>query len=114
MATKTVQKDLEKTKGAVLVTGGSLGIDSEAMAQMAVDWEATTWALQGACKRKLVHIMHLSLKPLGIFVGEVTVGALVKGTAADTEGKAELTAEAVAEAFADLLDRRDKPFVQIP
>lgn len=113
-AAKAVQKDLEKNKGAILVTGGGLGIQSEATAQIAVDWGATTLALNKAAQQKLVHILHITLKPVGIFVGEVTVLTAVKGTTFDPEGKSDLTVEAVADAFADLLDKRDAPFVRIP
>ena len=113
-ATKAVQKDLEKNKGAVLVTGGGLGLDNDVFAQVAVDWGATTYALNKAAQQKLVHILHLTLKPLGIFVGEVTVVSQVKFTTFDPEGKSDLTTEDVANAFADLFDKRDKPFVLSP
>ena len=107
-------EDLESNKGAVLVTGGALGIQSEAAAQLAVDWGATTYALNKAAQQKLVHILHITLKPVGIFVGEVTVMTAVKGTTFDPEGKSDLTVEAVADAFTDLLDKREVPIVRIP
>ena len=113
-ATKTVQKDLERNKGAVLVTGGGLGVQSEAAAQLAVDWGATTFALNKAAQQKLVHILHITLKPLGIFVGEVTVLKAVKGTTFDPEGHSDLTTENVADTFAELLDKREAPFVLSP
>ena len=37
-------------------------------------------AMNMAAQQKLVHILHLTLKPVGIFVGEVTVFKPVKGT----------------------------------
>jgi hypothetical protein len=98
--------DLKKSKGDVLVTGWGLGKDDEQATQIPVDWGAMTFALNSACKHKLAHMLDITLKPRGVFAGEVMVYSIVKGTAFDPDGKAELTPAAVADTFAALLDKR--------
>lgn len=55
-----------------------------------------------AAQRKFVHILHLTLKPKGIFVAEVTVMGTVRGTPFDPTGTSPLTAESIADTFHDV------------
>ena len=67
-----------------------------------------TLAVSKAAQRKLVHILAKTLASEGIYVAEVTVAGMVKGSAIDPEGKkGTLTADEVAEEFMQLLNRRD-------
>jgi len=72
---------------------------------MAVQWSAMGLAVAKAAQHKLAAVLHHHLKPRGIFVGEVVVNALVKGTAFDT-GHATLEPAAIATAFWDLYSAR--------
>ncbi len=112
-ATQLLLPDLERHRGALLVTGGGLGDASDSAAQLALDWGAASLALAKAGQRKLVHLLHLALRPRGVFAGEVTVCAAVRGTPWD-DGSASLTADAVAQAFARLHAQRGEAFARLP
>jgi hypothetical protein len=58
-------------------------------------------------------VLHHQLQPRGIFVGEVVVNALVKGTQFDS-GNATLEPAAVAAAFWDLYRARTAATRMIP
>lgn len=59
----------------MLVTGGGLALERDDMAAFAAapDYGLATLGVAKAAQRKLVHIMHKSLSPDGIYVAEVTV-----------------------------------------
>lgn len=74
---------------------------------MAVEWGAAGFAAAKAAQRKMVHVLHKGLAADGIYVAEVTVRGIVRGTVVDPGGKAELTPEAIAEEFWVLSQQRD-------
>ena len=111
-AVRTVQADLESTKGAVLVTGGGFGADNQQVNQYVVSLGVGSGGVNKAAEHKTVGILHEELKRQGVFVGAVIVTAMVKGTAWDN-GSATLEADAVADAFESLLNKRTEPFAQI-
>jgi NADP-dependent 3-hydroxy acid dehydrogenase YdfG len=102
--------DLEKAKGAVLVTGG--GLAKEVADSTAVSWNAMGLALAKATQHKLVGMLHHKLAPKGVYAGEVMVLALVKGTAFD-RGSATLEPDAVADLFFKLYSERNAITVEI-
>jgi NADP-dependent 3-hydroxy acid dehydrogenase YdfG len=104
--------DLETNRGAVLVTGGGLSKYDSFMDAVAVQWNAMGLAIGKAAQHKLVGLLHQKLAPRGIFVGEVTVLGIVKGTRADT-GQATIDAATVADAFWNLLERRSEAFAEV-
>eukprot|EP00834_Sanchytrium_tribonematis_P005009 NODE_277_length_10928_cov_0.583987.p7 type:complete len:229 gc:universal NODE_277_length_10928_cov_0.583987:9241-9927(+) len=112
VAINSAKSDLEKNKGAVLVTGGGLGVDHPMSTQMAINWKCGSFAINKAAQHKLVDLLHADLKPLGIYAGEVTVMSSVKGTPWD-DGSATITAENVAKLFVELFEKRDKVFAKI-
>ena len=99
--------DLKATQGAILVTGGGLSIESDESTQFTLDLGLATLAIAKTAQRKLVHILHKGLAHEGIYVAEVTVVGLVRGTAFDPDGKSSLTSESIAEEFWGLLSKRD-------
>ncbi|KAI8810041.1 hypothetical protein BJ742DRAFT_801966 [Cladochytrium replicatum] len=113
IAIQEVEKDLEETKGAVLVTGGGMSTESDQAVKVAIAYGAATLAVPKAAQRKLVHIAHETLKAKGIYVGEITVLNQVKGTPFDPEGKSTLTAEAVADLFVKVEREREQVFTTI-
>ncbi len=74
---------------------------------MAVTWGAMGLALGKAAQRKAVALLHQRLAAEGVYVGEVVVIALVKGTAFD-RGNATLEPSVVADRFWELAERRDQ------
>ena len=88
--------DLEATKGAVLVTNGGLGLFADQVDQTGVAWNAMGLSMANSAKHKLVRMLVHQLGPKGVFVGEVMVTGLVKGTAFDT-GTATIEPASVAQ-----------------
>jgi short-subunit dehydrogenase len=100
--------DLRTQKeSALLVTNGGLGLFDAQMDALAVQWGAQGLAVANSAKHKLVGLLAAKLKNEGIYVGEVVVLSLVKGTPFDS-GTATLEPSAVAEKFWQLyLGRSD-------
>jgi len=65
-----------------------------------------------AAQHKTVGLLHEKLKPKGVYVGEVVVLGLVKGTAFD-QGNATIEPAAVAERFWELSQKRAETTVAI-
>lgn len=98
--------DLKKEKdAAVLVTNGGLGYAEPAVDAMCNQWNAMGLGLANAAKHKLVGLLADKLKGDKIYVGEVMVTGMVKGTAFDS-GNATIESAAVAQKFWDLYAAR--------
>ncbi|MBS2022939.1 MAG: SDR family NAD(P)-dependent oxidoreductase [Deltaproteobacteria bacterium] len=104
--------DLKASKGSVLITNGGLGIVDPAMDGAAVSWNAMGLALANAAKHKLASMLTKKLEADGIYVGEVMVHSLVKGTAFDSGG-ATLDPKTVGEKFFELHSKRATNFVNV-
>jgi NADP-dependent 3-hydroxy acid dehydrogenase YdfG len=99
--------DLKSTKeGAVLVTNGAFGDLSAAMDVLAVSLKSVGVAIANAAKNKLVGLLAERLKGEGVYVGQVMVAGVVKGTAWAGDGGME--GSAVAGKFWDLYQARDE------
>jgi hypothetical protein len=72
-AVQAAHEDLKAQKGAVLVTGGGLSLETDESTAGAFDWGCASLGIAKAAQRKLVHIMHKALAADGIYVAEVTV-----------------------------------------
>jgi hypothetical protein len=72
-AVQAAHADLKAQQGAVLVTGGGLALEVDAMTAAAANWGIATLGIAKAAQRKLVHILHTALAADGIYAGEVTV-----------------------------------------
>jgi NAD(P)-dependent dehydrogenase (short-subunit alcohol dehydrogenase family) len=97
--------DLKSTKdGAVLVTNGAFGEVTPQMDAYATSLKAVGVALANAAKYKLVGLLAQRLKDEGVYVGEVMVAGVIKGTAwASGEG---IEASTVAKSFWELYQAR--------
>jgi short-subunit dehydrogenase len=92
---------------AVLVTNGNFGTLDPAIDKAAVDMNSMGLALANATKRKLVGLLSAKLVPQGIYVGEVNVVGLVKGTAWDDgSGAAKVEPARIAARFFELYQAR--------
>jgi len=79
--------DLRATgDGAVLVTNGAFGEVNPQIDAFAISAGATGIALANAAKHKLVGLLSERLKGDGVYVGEVMVAGMVKGTPSDRGG----------------------------
>jgi NADP-dependent 3-hydroxy acid dehydrogenase YdfG len=112
-ALKAALPDLRKEKdAAVLVTNGGLGMFDPAM-DAAAAGGAMGLGVANAAKHKLVGVLAQKLKPENIFVGEVMVYGLVKGTAFD-RGGATLDPRTIADKFWELYSARGDVYARVP
>jgi NADP-dependent 3-hydroxy acid dehydrogenase YdfG len=103
--------DLRQTKeGAVLVTNGGLGLFDPSM-DAAGAASAMGLSVANSAKHKLVGL--LARKLTDVYVGEVMVFGLVKGTAYD-EGGATIEPAAVAQKFWDIYRARADVYARVP
>jgi NAD(P)-dependent dehydrogenase (short-subunit alcohol dehydrogenase family) len=104
-AVQEAHADLKETKGAVLVTNGAFGDINPQVDAFAANSKMMGLALGNAAKHKLVGLLSERLKADGIFVGEVMVAGMVKGTAWDS-GTATIEAATIADKFWQLHEAR--------
>lgn len=104
--------DLKANKGSILVTNGGLGVSDPKVDAMAVNWGSMGLAMVNAAKHKMVGLLSEKLKKDGVYVGEVMVLGLVKGTAFDN-GNATVDPSSVAAKFWDLHKARTDVFAQV-
>lgn len=98
-ATQAVVPSMEGKEGAaVLVTGGGFQTYDPNVDRMIVQFNCMGLGIAKAAQHKLVGLLHEKLAAKGIYVGEVTVMGMVKGTAFDF-GNATLEGATVADAF---------------
>jgi NADP-dependent 3-hydroxy acid dehydrogenase YdfG len=100
-AVQVALPDLKAEKGAVLVTGGGFAFYDPNIDAAATGWSAMGLAVGKAAQHKTVGLLHQKLKSDGVYVGEVVVLGLVKGTAFDS-GNATLEPSAIADKFWEL------------
>jgi NADP-dependent 3-hydroxy acid dehydrogenase YdfG len=112
-AVQSALPDLQEQKGAVLVTGGGLAFYDPQADKMGAEWGAMGLAVSKAAQHKLVGLLYQKLTKLGVYAGEVTVTALVKGTAFDG-GHATLEPSTVADAFWKLYQERSTAYTVVP
>jgi NADP-dependent 3-hydroxy acid dehydrogenase YdfG len=98
--------DLKQTKeGAVLVTNGAFGEINPQVDAFAASSKNMGIALANAAKHKLVGLLAERLRADGVFVGEVMVAGMVKGTPWDN-GSATIDAKTIADKFWELYQAR--------
>jgi len=92
---------------AILVTNGGAEFDLQ-FDEGAIAWESAGPAIAQTAKRRLTGLLGVTLRPKGIFVGEVGVLGLVKGTEWDSAGQADMDPADIAQAFWTLYQARSK------
>lgn len=112
-----VQKVLPDLKaagkdGALLVTGGGFAFYDPGADAAAVQYNSMGLAIAKAAQHKTVGLLTQKLQGEGVYVGEVVVTGLVKGTAFDF-GSANLEGSQVAEKFWGLYRGRSETSVVI-
>lgn len=105
-AVQAALPDLKSQKdAAVLVTGGGFAFYDPNVDAAVVQFKAAGLAISKAAQHKLVGILSQRLKKEGIYVGEVIVLGMVKGTAFDA-GNATIEPDTVAKKFWELYQGR--------
>ena len=112
-AVQAALPDLKTNRGAVLVTGGGFAFFDPKVDAAATSLGAMGLAVAKAAQKKATGLLHQRLKADGIFVGEVVVMGMVKGTAFD-HGNAALEAKDIAQRFWTLHQARDAASVHFP
>lgn len=112
-ATQEALPDLVQEKGAVLVTGGGFSLYDPNVDAMATRFGAMGTAVGKAAQRKTVGLLSQRLAPEGVYVGEVTVMGVVKGTAFDS-GMGTLNASDIADRFWEIFQARSAVAVNFP
>lgn len=97
--------DLVASKGAVLVTGGGFCFYDASVDAMISQFNVADLAIGKAAQHKLVGVLSSKLAPDGVYVGEVIVTGMVKGTAFD-HGNATLEAKDIAARFWEIYKAR--------
>jgi len=95
------------TDAAVLITGGGFAFYDPQVDAAAANWNAMGVAISKAAQHKAAGVLHHKLKAEGIYVGEVVVTGMVKGTPFD-QGNATLEGSQVAEKFWGLYRARNE------
>jgi len=98
--------DLKNSKGAILVTNGAFGENSPQMDEFAINLKSMGVALANAAKYKLVGLLSQRLKADGIYVGEVMVAGMIKGTPWAPAGQG-IEGSTVASKFWELYQARN-------
>ncbi|MDB5418025.1 MAG: Short-chain dehydrogenase/reductase [Phenylobacterium sp.] len=97
--------DLKTAKdGAVLITNGAFADTTPQMDEFAISLNAVGVALANAAKHKLAGLLAQRLKGEGVYVGEVMIAGVIKGTSWDNGQGIE--ASTVANSFWDLYQAR--------
>lgn len=113
VAVQAALPDLRAEKGAVLVTGGGFAFYDPKVDAMATQFGAMGLAIGKAAQHKAVGLLANKLAADGVYVGEVVVLGLVKGTAFDSGG-ATLEAGDIAQRFWELAQARKEVSVKFP
>ncbi|HXQ12393.1 MAG TPA: SDR family NAD(P)-dependent oxidoreductase [Caulobacteraceae bacterium] len=98
--------------GAVLVTNGAFGELNPQIDAYAVSLKTMGVALANGAKHKLVGLLSERLKGDGVYVGEVMVAGMVKGTPSDRGGQT-IEPSAIANRFWELYRARGELHARI-
>ena len=112
IAVQAALPDLKAQQGAVLVTNGGLGANEPGANDAAIGWNAMGLALTNAAKHKLVGILARRLQKENVYVGQVTVTGIVKGTSWD-DGTSKLEASSIAAKFWELYEARQETYATV-
>jgi short-subunit dehydrogenase len=101
-----------KESSAVLITGGGFALYDPQLDKLAAKFGSMGLAVTKAAQHKLTGVLHQKLKDEGVYVGEVTVLGLVKGTSHD-RGNATIESSAVADRFWEIYSKREDVWASV-
>lgn len=105
-AVQALLPDLKSQKGAVLVTNGYAGIVDATADSMCTQYGIMGLGVANAAKHKLVGLLAKKLEPDGIYVTEVMIAGVIKGTPFDRGNNPALEGRTVAAKYWELYTAR--------
>jgi NAD(P)-dependent dehydrogenase (short-subunit alcohol dehydrogenase family) len=106
-AVQAARSDLREARtGSVLVTNGAGAVVDPKLDELAVEHHFMGGAIVNTAQHRMVGLLSRQLRAEGVYVGEVVVAGIVRGTGYDT-GNAVLTSDEVAAKFWTI--HRDRP-----
>ncbi len=105
-AVQALLPDLKSEKGAVLVTNGGAGFIDPKVDAMITQWGIMGLGIANAAKQKLVGLLATKLEADGIYVTEITINGVIKGTAFDQGNSPTIDPTTVAAKYWDLYTAR--------
>jgi NADP-dependent 3-hydroxy acid dehydrogenase YdfG len=98
--------DLKSEKGAVLVTNGGAGFVDPAMDAMIVQYGMMGLGVANAAKHKLVGMLAKKLEADGVYVTEIMISGVIKGTSFDQGQMPAIEGSTVAQKYWELYTGR--------
>jgi NADP-dependent 3-hydroxy acid dehydrogenase YdfG len=98
--------DLKSQKGAVLVTNGSAGFVDPNVDGLLTQYGMMGLGVTNAAKHKLVGLLAKKLEADGVYVTEIMVSGVIKGTAFDQGNMPTIEASTVAAKYWELYTAR--------
>jgi NADP-dependent 3-hydroxy acid dehydrogenase YdfG len=98
-AVQAALADLKSEKGALLVTNGGAGFVDPAMDALCVQYGMMGLGVSNAAKHKLVGMLAKKLEGDGVYVAEIMVAGMIKGTAFDSGDGSAIDPKVVAAKY---------------
>jgi len=104
--------DLRTQKGAVLVTNGGFAFYDPKVDEAGVKFKSMGLSAANAAKHKIVGMLAHRLRDDGVYIGEVVIRGVVKGSSWDS-GNGDVEPSAVAAKFWELYSARKQTSVTL-
>jgi NADP-dependent 3-hydroxy acid dehydrogenase YdfG len=105
-AVRALLPDLKSERGAVLVTNGGAGFVDPEMDALVTQYGMMGLGVANAAKHKLVGLLAKKLEPDGIYVTEIMISGVIKGTAFDQGQMPAIEGRTVAAKYWELYTGR--------
>lgn len=105
-AVQAAHADLKANKGAVLVTNGGFAYNDPKVDKMLVEYNSMGMGIANAAKHKIVGMLNQQLAADDVYVTEVVVNGIVKGTAWDQGNMPTLDPKEIGAKFWELFQAR--------
>jgi NADP-dependent 3-hydroxy acid dehydrogenase YdfG len=105
-AVQALLPDLKSEKGAILVTNGGAGFVDPQMDALCAQWGMMGLGVSNAAKHKLVGTLGAKLAGEGVYVTEIMISGVIKGTSFDTGRMPPIEASRVAAKYWELFTGR--------
>ncbi|MDB4993092.1 MAG: Short-chain dehydrogenase/reductase [Myxococcaceae bacterium] len=105
-AVQALLPDLKSEKGAILVTNGGAGFVDPGMDAMLTQYGIMGLGVANAAKHKLVGLLAKKLEPDAIYVAEIMIAGIIKGTSFDQGNSPTIDPVTVANKYWELFTAR--------
>jgi NAD(P)-dependent dehydrogenase (short-subunit alcohol dehydrogenase family) len=106
LAVQALLPDLKSEKGAILVTNGGAGFVDPQMDAFVAQYGMMGLGVANAAKHKLVGLLAKKLEADGIYVTEIMISGVIKGTSFDQGQMPAIDGHTVAAKYWDLYSSR--------